>query len=370
MYHDNDKISVVQLISILVIAILDVQILALPRDLVRLVGPDGWFVIVLLAVIHLGVLWCFLRTAELFPNRTLIGIFRAVFGRPLGSMLSIILTVIWLLQTARVVRMSAELVRFSVLDRTPNEVISLVFLLGALYMSRKGVEPVGRTAVLVAIGALSIAVLIPLVTWPEAEWMNLRPILYRGIGQELKAALMLAGQLSGLIGILILLPRVRNKPGEKKTIIPSVLILTTLPVLMLSILTLAVFGEKQTLMLAYPGLELVTSVDMPAIFLERLTVFYVGAWVLMSMMNLSIYLYLLAFMVGEIFDVRDSTPIPGLLAPVVYLVSRIPRNDAAVRYHSEGLSRITGAYMAAVLVIFFVAWIRGVRPQKKGERGS
>ncbi len=367
MYRNNDTISVLQFIAILIIVIFDVQVLEMPRDLAEAVGPDGWFVLALLTVLAAGLLWCWLRLGSMFPTKGIVGTLQEILGKPMGWGLGAVLLILWLGQTARVARMGVGVVQASLLERTPGEITTIVFLLGALFMARKGVEPLGRMATLVALAALSVAALLPLLTWAETQWLNLRPILQGGIIPELRTTVRLAGRLGGLLIPLILLPMVKGKPKEKKALIPAIVTFVAIPAFVLNLFTLAVFGPRQTSLLLRPGLEVVASIEMPTIFVERLTVFYVGAWTLMIFMDLSIYLYLLSQIAGELFQISESTPLTSFMVPVVYLISRVPANDLAVRFFSKYISWATGAYYLVILGVFLVALIRGFRPQQEGR---
>ena len=367
MYRDNDKISVMQLIAILIVALFDVQLLSFPRDLAVAVGPDGWFVLLLVLAIGAGLGWCFLKMGQMFPGEGIVEILQAVVGKTLGWVLGAGLFLLWLGQTARVVRLSSALVQVSLLDSTPNEVISLVFLLVSVHMARKGIEPMGRMATLVALGAISIASLLPLLTWPEADWLSLRPILHGGILPELKEALLITGRLSAVLVPLLLLSSTESTAREHRYIVPSALIFVGMPVFVLSLITLAVFGVQQSQVLILPGLEVVTSIEMPTLLVERLTVFYVGAWALIVFMSLSILLYLLAMIFGQLFHVTSYIPLVGFLVPPVYLISRIPPNDVAVYAFADWLSLATGIYLALILGVFFLAILNGNRPRWKGD---
>src|SRR5690554_5675346 len=111
MYQDNDKISILQFIAILMMILFDVQILSVPRDLAISVGPDGWFVLLLIIGVGTAILWCFIKMSQMFPGQGVVKILQSIVGRPLGWCLGLGLFLLWIGQTARVVRMASELVQ-------------------------------------------------------------------------------------------------------------------------------------------------------------------------------------------------------------------------------------------------------------------
>jgi len=370
MYQDDDYIDVLGLIAIAIIGIFSIQILRVPRELADMVGPDGWFVILVFTAIS-GVLMAIgQKLADLRPKESIVGLAATILGKPLGTIWALALSGMWVVHTARVVTVSTEMVRLSLLDRTPIIVISTGLLLSAAVLARQGIEPVARMAIFIAMVAVILAIVIPLLSWSDINWLNLKPVLFGGPWEEFKASFLVLGSTKGLLLPSMFYPFLRATEKEKRRMLPAILLPTGLATLVFSVISVTVLGVRMTVRSVQPALQIVSSIEMPTLFLERLTVFFVGAWILLTLMNLSILLYVTSITLGDIFGLKDTRPVPALLVPILVLTTIVPVNPIALRSLERQTDLYSVVFFLSFPLLYIIGRLRGLRPQQSSNKGS
>lgn len=364
MYQDNDFIDSLGLIAITIIGIFNIQLLRMPQYLAQVVGPDGWFVLLVTFGLVAILMYIGQKLANLQPNKSIVALAKSILGAPLGTIWALMLAAVWLVHAARIITVSTEMVRLSLLDRTPVIVITTVMLLAATVLARQGIEPLARMAIFTAMGAVVLALLIPLLSWKDINWLNLKPVLFGGPWEEIRTSFIVLGSTKGLLLPSMFYPFLRATKKEKRRILPAVILPTCLASIVFTVISVTVLGVRMSTRSIQPALQIVSSIEMPTLFLERLTVFFVGAWIFLTLMNLSILLYVISLIFSDIFGLRDIKPLPALLVPILLLLTIVPINPIALQNLERRLDLYSAVFFLTIPLLYIIGRLRGLKPQE------
>lgn len=365
MLSDNDRIGHRGLFFLVSAIIIEIGILNAPRIFAEAVGSDAWIVVILNYIPILTACFFIVRLAQLFPEESFTSYSAKLVGRWMSTILTLIFVVYWILNGGRVVRVFADLLKTTLLFRTPIELIILSFLVLAAYLARAGIEPQARFAGMAVIISIPLGVLLVLATYTDWDFTNLLPLLERGVRPVAMASAKSLGQLEGLESLLFLLAFVQKPKKALPYCLGAVTLVNTL-VLIITTTALLDFGAVETARLAFPGINLIQSVEIPGGFLERLGSLYVAIWILILFPTTVAFLYLPSIALAQVFRLSDARSFVPLLIPFVYATALIPANRGQVLAFAEALTPINIILIGILpIILYLVAHLRGFAKEKK-----
>ena len=152
----------------------------------------------------------------------------------------------------------------------------LTLLLAAAYLARMGLEPLTRGAFVIVLFTTPLIVLMSLVILVNANFGNLWPILTKGIWPVLKEGFLTSGSAEQLSALFVLVPFLTH---PRKTLPAGSLALGTMLVADWLVVTgtQTVFSIPHLAELRIPILPAIQSVELPVMFLERLSSVFIAA---------------------------------------------------------------------------------------------
>ncbi|MGZ4106518.1 MAG: GerAB/ArcD/ProY family transporter [Tumebacillaceae bacterium] len=276
-----------QAMSLNASTIIGVGVLVMPRSTTAQAHQFGWISVLLGLLIAVISVISIYKLGERFPSKSLVHYTRTLLGsrkhqwvgRVLSFPVVLLYILYWAFVTAAVARTFGEVVVTAVLINTPLEVIVATMLLLCFILSFYDAEVVARVnevlLLIIVVPVLFISLsayqtarmenIMPL--WPGRHWMDVvkgaMPALTTFLGYEVMMMFnaqlkrdhnMLKGQIGGLF-------------------IPGVLYL------LIVIAGIMGFGYEEISRQAWPTLELVKTVNVPGLILERLEAVFLGVWV-------------------------------------------------------------------------------------------
>lgn len=147
---------------------------------------DTWLALILSWAAFLPLLLVYVRIIRLHPGQDIFAIFVGLFGKLIGKLLVLAMTLYTLYLCALVLRNFGDFVYIVSLLDTPHTVIMLVMLLVVAYMAKSGFDTMAKWAlvalpvylfliifpVAVSIDKLKFSNLLPLLTQPARELKN------------------------------------------------------------------------------------------------------------------------------------------------------------------------------------------------------
>ncbi len=362
----NDRIDNLTLFFAIVAIIVETGLLVAPRVLAEEAGASAWLSVIISFFPAMAAAFLMVRLSQLFPGEEFTAYSRKIIGKWGGVALSLFFASYWIINNGRIVRSFADIIKTTLLFRTPLEIIMLSFLIVAAYLARGGIKAIARFCVIAFIISIPIGIILVLTTYQNWDFSNLLPIMEKGWPKVILAGLLVIGQSEGLESILFLLPFVKKPQKSLSYSLAGVVFASSLLFLVV-LATLLNFGVTETVRLTIPGISLIQSAELPGRFLERLGSLYITIWILIVFPTVVAFLYLPSIVLAQTFKLPEPRPFVLLLIPLVYLIAIIPPNLITVFRLSETMQWInTGAILILPLLLYGIARLRGLKPGGNG----
>lgn len=367
MIPNNDKISNYQVGVFVFNTILGVGILTLPAALTKEVGTDAWFLSILAGLSNIPFLYFICKVGEKYGEHGFLGTLKSLFGKFLGTVLSLPVLVYFIINSGFVVRIFAETIKLYLLNNTPLEFIIIPLLILAIFLARSGIEPIGRffEAVTPIIIIIMIALIIIAIPSPK-QITNLRPYLTTPVVKYITGIRIGAFSFAGFEIVMILYPFIKKPKGVFKVSFISLMAVIALYTVII-IECISKFGDKETQALIYPTMTLIKSSEVPGAFIERMEGFLIAVWVMFVFTTLVPLMYGFSVLGGDLLKHRERRHIIKIFLPVMYLAALTGDNVAQLFDMIDKLTLYLGGYTVMLLptIMFIMAHIK--RKKKAGN---
>ncbi|ARU63407.1 hypothetical protein CBW65_22245 [Tumebacillus avium] len=354
----HKRINSIQLMFLLHTVPVGVGILGLVRFVADRSGHDASLAILFSGLYpQIGILFSWLLLKR-FDSFGVYDVHRKLFGRLIGSLLSILFAGYCLFASVMTLRTFVELVNTWLFPMTPVWVLTILFLMPILYASYAGLQLLGRYAT--AAFFLTIWILF-LNYFPisDGTFSHLLPLGSTGLSSILQGSMLSALSLLGTELLLVFYPYV----VYKKDVLPaasiaswSVVLLYTLT----SVATLMFFSQEQLKKTIWPLLTMFKHVQIP--FIERFETIIIAVWLLQIVNTCSTYLWAGMEGVEKVFRFRPKYLYLVFFAAALYLSTQIT-GRIEINFYLNILSK-TG--MAIMVVFPAFLWLLAVIFRKKG----
>jgi spore germination protein KB len=241
-----------------------------------------------------------------FPELSLSGYIRKIFGNYIGWPVSLLYFVFIIHNDARVLRETGELLVTSTLDATPLFVINALLMLAVIYVLHLGIEALARTAEIYLLIIIILGVLGNLVVLFSGiiDVGNLFPLLGKGWKPILKAAFrsILMFPYAEMICFATILPYLNKIGSVKKTgsyaIIISGLLLSLTHAVEITVLGAGIYGRSN-----FPLFLTISKVNI-ADFLQRLDAIVILTLIIIAFFKCAIKCYAAVSIAADLFHVQ------------------------------------------------------------------
>ncbi|KPU44579.1 spore germination protein YndE [Oxobacter pfennigii] len=326
---DNDKISNTQLSMFLILTMIGIGIFSLPRLVADTTQNDGWVTTILGGLLGLIDFYIICRLIKKYPQDTLVEIIFKLMGKFFGIPVLLIFAVYFIDSIAGMLRIFGEVVKMTLLIRTPIEVILISMILLALMLARCGIEAIVRFDEVVFLILFSMIFLGVLIAIPQADFSNLRPFFRTDIKNFALGTYGTVYSYSGFELVLFLGPFI-NKPQKAFRSGIAAFAVVILTYLSAVVLSFGYFGRAEVTQLIWPTLSLIRSIEVQGSFVERLEGIVMTQWILFAFTSIIAYIYALSILTSKIFKNKEFKHFASFFIPVVYIIAMIPDNVPAV----------------------------------------
>jgi len=279
---------------------------------------DAWLAAVVAFFLGVVFIWLLGRLALNFPEQSIIQYSEALLGKWLGKLFSLFYLGAFLLMGFTDLRTYGEVLRTVFLPETPLAVILGSMVVLAVAVVYAGLEPLGRMGDLI-FPVFTLATLFTLF-FPvlEADFSNLRPVLYHGWQPVLHAALTPTVITAQYANLTILIPSV-NQPQKALRAALYSLLWSSLILVLAAVVVVSLLGADEGAHAAFPVFKMIRAIRVSE-FLERVEVFPIFAWGLGLFITLAINLYSLAKGLSQLCRLQNYRP---LLLPLAVITSTL-----------------------------------------------
>ncbi|MBT2733685.1 GerAB/ArcD/ProY family transporter [Bacillus sp. ISL-7] len=358
---EKAKVSVIQLFAMMFLFELGS---ALVVSLGSGAGKDSWLAILLgmCGGVVLFLVYYFLFRQ--YPNLSLTGYARIIFGKYIGWVIGLVYTVYFLYAASRNLRDFSDLLLTSTMPATPLLAINILMVLAICYVLYLGIEVVGRTAEVFIVTLLLFGAAGNFLVFVSGniDFHNLQPFLENGWKPILMTAFpsITYFPFSEMFVFTMLLPYL-NRPKLAKNVWLSALISSGLILSYTAALNVAVLSVEEVGRSTFPLLSTIGKVNLME-FLQRLDALVVFTFLITMFFKIAIFFYAAIIGMVDLFKLKNHQQIilpAGII--ITFLSMMIASNFAE---HIEEGQNITSFYIhiplhiIIPLIMMVVAMIR------------
>ncbi|WP_260320145.1 spore germination protein [Peribacillus simplex] len=353
MNHLDGKIISSELAAIISCSMLGIGMLTLPRTITEKVhSSDGWIVLILnglLIGLFICLLVAMLKKHQVTSYYTYM---EEAYGRLLSKVIGLLVVLYFVSVASFEVLAMSEMVRFYLLEDTPEEIVILTLILASVHLLTGKIKAIAKVCVFFLPLTIVIVLFIYLLSIRIVDLKNIQPVLGKGFLPVMKG--MGTGTLSffGIELFIFLFGLVKNQ----KKVRSGVLLGFFIPVILYVItyvLVVAALTVPEVKAVTWPTISFIQSFEVKGIFIERLELFLLITWILQFFCTHAIYSYFAAEGMTKIFNNSYTTNLI-VLVPVMFILAEIPKNTIQIFKMSDMLGYVFPVILIGLPIVTFV----------------
>ena len=225
-------------------------------------GQDSWISLLLAMLMALPIILIYARIMRLYPEMDLFEIVEKIIGKIGGKIVTILMIWYALHLCALVIRDFSEFIKVTVLTETPQLNIMLILILVVVYMSKSGIETMGKWSVII-LPVITLVVIFTMILGLERiDPTNLLPIMGHSLGTIAGGAYKIfAFPFAETVVFLCLAGSLRKKDSPYKLFTVATLIATVIFLLVI-MRNLLLLGPAVTNAKYYPSYTAVRIINV------------------------------------------------------------------------------------------------------------
>lgn len=317
------------LFSSIVVTVIGVGVFSYPRELVDIVGSDGWVVTILSGIICFALLYLINHIIKINNYENITEIFVNNTGKIIGSIFSLIIAAFGIFTVSIGLRIFTEVLKMYLLDKTPTEVILITLILVCMYLVRKDIEVLGKFNE-IAFWIMFIPIIfIIFALYKVSDYTNIFPILHTNPVLYLKSLSTSIYSFAGIEVAYLFIPIMKNKKKAMKTCLKSVTFITFFYVLIF-ISALCVFSKNGIKQILWPTIGMIKCIDIPGTFVERWDGLAMALWVVFYFTTFINIVSLSETIVKDVFKFPSIKFSLYFIMPIVYILAMYPDNISQI----------------------------------------
>ena len=206
MENNKDIVSTNQMILIIAMAMVGTGILTLPRDLAEAVPYDHWIVLLAGGLVAIVVVSIHAWIIKLEPGKQYFQILCNSLSKPIAYVVGLAYIIYFVVLIGLLTRLFGEVIKVFLLVKTPIEVINISILICCIYLSRKGVEVLGRFVIVLFPVVIIVIIFLFSLSFVKTDFRNLLPVFEITFTEILRSIPITVLSFLGLEMILFLAP--------------------------------------------------------------------------------------------------------------------------------------------------------------------
>jgi len=328
---------------------------------------DAWFSAIVSTII--GILGgCIIANLGLkYPSHTIIQYSQQILGSWLGKILGLIYVGFFIFAASLSARDFSELFLNYVMPEMPITVFLGIIILTAAYALFTGLSAIGRMSELIVPFTLLVIIFGVLANIPNA---NYPPTLHleNDFIYLLKEAVWEVPFFGMAVSMLFLIPLLNQKTFAKRTILLPFIISGIATVLVAGIVP-AVLGPYETTSINYPFCLTYQQIRLFE-SIPRFDMFFISAWIGISLLSTSLYYYLAVVSIQQLFRTvsyrKFIIPIGILIIGIaIFAFPTFHQFKQFFRLDRWGLIVIPAGYLVPSLLLL-ISWLKRITRRQAG----
>lgn len=375
MKGDQDQpISLYQSFALIVGTVVGVGVLGFQRGVVKEVGPNGVWTILIGGLIVVGEVFLITWVMQQFPHKNVVQLSGDLLGKRgslrLGKVLSLpillALSVYWLSGTAIVARIFGEVLISAIFPRTPMEVIIGILIGSVVIVASQKPQLIARFCEFLLPFLILPGGIIVVTLFQGMEWENFLPLGQVSWNQVVRGLITSSFSFSGF-SVIFMYMGDYQQPQKAM----GAHLLATLTVIIgywfTLVASIGMFGREELAFLMWPTLDLAKQVQIPGQILTRLEAPILSIWVVAVFTTMVSLLGALVNLGINYFDLKEHQRkwVAWGAAPVLFWLAFRPSDLQEVfRWNDWAGVYALITTTSVVLILLGAAWVRS---RKRGE---
>jgi len=283
---------------------------------------DAWFSMLFYIIPAIILVLVHIKLFEFYPNDTLVTYMPKIFGKFLGSFLSLLYIIYFIYASTRVLRDFSSLIVSSSMPQTSVLFISSLIMIVVIYGVIVGIQTLSRASeilfIIMMLGLL-FAVLFLVNTKFVLNIDNLFPMFENGILFPIKKGWPLITFPYGEFTAFTMIYKNLNDTSKIKKIAISAVILEGVCLTIINILFITALGVDFASACVFPLLETLRLIKIGG-FLERLDILIIVTMVIAGFMKISFFMYFSVLGITDFFKIK-STKLLSIIVGIIILFS-------------------------------------------------
>ncbi|MDR5001938.1 GerAB/ArcD/ProY family transporter [Brevibacillus parabrevis] len=271
------------------------SILILPAAVAKEASYDSWLSSIIGVLVGLAVIYLYCIISRLHQEHTLIGKNILIFGRWLGTALSIMFLFTLLINGSVYVRAIGDFMTAQILKETPSVAVVILLVACSLFGVRLGLETFARTSEIFYLWFVFTFLSFFFLLVPQFSLRNLQPVLENGLAPVISGSFsVIAYPYTELIVFLMITPFV-DVPQKLTSAFLRGAIYGGICLITIILMTLLVLGPVLTATENFPSYSLAKRVHVGEFF-QRQEAMMALMWFVSIYFKVVLYMY--GFCVG------------------------------------------------------------------------
>lgn len=356
---NNIKITNHQLFSLIANVAIGGAIIITASPAANIAKQDAWLGALLTPLLGLPVIWLYWYLGKLYPDLTLIGMIKKIFGKWIGTIVAITFIIFCFTTCSRIIWYVSDFITIQSMPETPEYVINLVFTATIVIALLYGLEVIARTSELLIYFASFLFLLAMVLVLPNAKIENLQPVFQKGFFPILKSSVPISSFITfTLIPAMMIYPiNVKCITTSKKFLFKGYL-WCAFCIFVSILMSILVLGSSITSHVRYPAYLLAREINLGTVF-TRLEFAIATSWLVTEYITTTIYFYAGIKGISELLGLKDHKKIVLPLGLIILLMTGISYPNVAYQLNWSRLVWIPysvsyGLILPILLLIVFM----------------
>ncbi|WP_143765036.1 GerAB/ArcD/ProY family transporter [Paenibacillus odorifer] len=301
---EKGKISTRQLTILVMFLTIGDSILVIPPSTSHYARQNAWISALIGMIVGLLAIYMYSKFVKLYPKLTLIEAIQKAFGKWIGTILSFLTLMYFLIVTVGSMRELSEFVTSEILPRTPIPAVLILFMVIVIMATRLGIEVIGRAGEIFTPMIIILFLILTVAIIPQMEIVRLLPILEDGIKPVLRGSISItAYTFIEPVVFLMFLPYVNQQQKITKGLLQGCFLGGIIIFLTVTI-SILVLGPDLTTRDIYPSYNIARRISVGGFF-ERVEAMIALLWMLTLFIEVTLYFYAFVLGLSQLFKLKE-----------------------------------------------------------------
>jgi len=280
---------------------------------------DVWLAILLGLIMSFPMIFVYSKLLTLYPGKDLYDILTEIFGNVVGKIISLFYVWYSFHLGALVMANFSGFVNVTSFPETPQTIVVIFVGLFSIWVVKAGLEVLGRWSAFTFPISVTIIVITNILSMTNANFINLKPILYDGIRPVLTSSFgFFSFPLAEVVVFLMVFNTLKYKDKTFKVFWISVCI-GSIIILAIAVRNVLVLGSSLSSSLYFPSYVAVRTINI-ADFFQRFEIVVAIIFIFGGFVKISVCLYAATLGVAKILNIGDYRYI---VTPVGFLMMNL-----------------------------------------------